>query len=78
MIEEMRVSAAEIIEQLQHRGVDYGDVRVENVDLESIAFRKQRLAETELQANQGIGIRVLVNSCWGFASCSGFETALIE
>ncbi|MCK4671816.1 MAG: TldD/PmbA family protein [Candidatus Aegiribacteria sp.] len=78
MIEEMRGLALEIIEQLQHRGVDYGDVRVENVDLESIAFRKQRLAETEMQANQGIGIRVLVNGCWGFASCSGFEAGLIE
>ncbi len=74
----MRNLAERIVGQLRDRSVDYGDARVENTDLESLAFRKQRLAEAELQAGQGVGIRVLINGCWGFASCSGFDTDLVE
>ena len=78
MINEMRDQAEQIVGQLKHRGVDYGDARVENTDLESLTFRKQRLAESNFQATRGIGIRVLVNGCWGFASCSGFDSELVE
>ncbi|MCD4702223.1 MAG: hypothetical protein K8S24_10250, partial [Candidatus Aegiribacteria sp.] len=78
MIDEMRDLAERIVDQLRYRSVDYGDARVENTDLESLTFRKQRLAEAELQDGQGVGIRVLVNRCWGFASCSGFDSDLVE
>ncbi|OPL19446.1 MAG: hypothetical protein AVO35_10535 [Candidatus Aegiribacteria sp. MLS_C] len=78
MIDEMRDIAGSVVEQLRHRGVDYGDARVENTDLESLTFRKQRLAEAELTAERGVGVRVLVRGCWGFASCSGLDTEEIE
>ena len=78
MIDEMRDLAERIVDQLRYRSVDYGDARVENTDLENLTFRKQRLAEAELQDGQGVGIRVLVNRCWGFASCSGFDSDLVE
>ncbi|MCK4806947.1 MAG: hypothetical protein KAT09_04840, partial [Candidatus Aegiribacteria sp.] len=78
MINEMRDLAERIVGQLRYRSVDYGDARIENTDFESLTFRKQRLDEAELQASQGVGIRVLVNKCWGFASCSGFDSDLVE
>lgn len=78
MIDEMRDLADRIVGQLHHKGIDYGDARVEYTDLENLTFRKQRLAEAELQASQGVGIRVLVKGCWGFASCSGFDSDLVE
>ena len=78
MINEMKGYAESIIGQLHSRKVDYGDVRIENTDLENLTFRKQRLPEAELKKHQGIGVRVLVNGCWGFASCSGFDINVIE
>lgn len=78
MIGEMRELAERVVGQLKDRGVDYGDARVENTDLENLTFRKQRLAEAELQAQRGVGVRVLVDGCWGFASCSGFDRAEVE
>ncbi len=78
MIDEMRDLAVKIVGQLHHRGVEYGDVRIENTDLENLTFRKQRLAEAELQAGQGIGVRVLAGGCWGYSSCSGFDSDLVE
>ncbi|MEN8208299.1 MAG: TldD/PmbA family protein [Candidatus Fermentibacteria bacterium] len=78
MIDEMKNLATAIIGQLRHRGVDYGDARVENTDLESLTYRKQRLADSNFQVGRGVGIRVLVNGCWGFASCSGFDSGLVE
>ena len=78
MIKEMKSLAERIVGQLHNRGVDYGDARVENTDLENLTFRKQRLAEAELQEGQGVGVRVLVKGCWGFASCSGFDSDTVE
>lgn len=78
MIDEMRALTERVVEQLSHRGVDYGDARVENTDLENLTFRKQRLAEAELQDERGVGVRVLVDGCWGFASCSGLEVEEVE
>ncbi len=78
MIEDMKQLAERVIGQLRHRGVDFGDARVENTDLENLTFRKQRLAEAELQVERGVGVRVLVGGCWGFASCTGFDAAEVE
>jgi len=78
MIDEMRGLAERIIGQLHSRSVSYGDVRVENTELENLTFRKQRLDEAELQIGRGIGVRVLVKGCWGFASCSGFDSDDVE
>lgn len=78
MIEEMRELAERLVGQLNDRGVDYGDVRLENTDLESLALRKQRLDSAEQQSTRGVGIRVLVDGCWGFASSSGFDRDVLE
>ena len=78
MIDGMRDQAERIVGQLRDRGVDYGDARVETTDFESLTYRKQRLAESDFQNTLGVGIRVLVKGCWGFASCSGFESDLVE
>jgi len=78
MIDDMRELAGRVVGQLRHRKVDYGDARVENTDLESLTMRKQRLEEAELRTERGVGVRVLVDGCWGFASCSGFDAGEVE
>jgi TldD protein len=78
MIKEMKSLVERIVGQLHNCGVEYGDARVENTDLENLTFRKQRLAEAELQESRGIGVRALVKGCWGFASCSGFDSDTVE
>jgi len=78
MIEEMKALADRILGQLHTRRIDYGDVRVENTSLENLAFRKQRLDEAEMREGRGVGVRVLVKGCWGFAACSGFDVDSVE
>jgi TldD protein len=78
MIDSMKELAERVAGQLLDRGVDYGDARIENTELENLTFRKQRLSDAEVQMDRGVGVRVLVDGCWGFASCSGFGLSDVE
>jgi len=78
MFDEMRELAESVVQQLRHRGVDYGDVRIEYIDNESMSYRKQRLAGIDVQARHGVGIRALAGGCWGFASCTGYDRKQVE
>ncbi len=64
--------------ELHAEGVDYGDVRVEDRRLERITFRSRRLEEAMVQSSEGVGVRVLVRGCWGFASSSGLSAGSVE
>ncbi len=66
------------VEQLRHRGASYGDVRVERITGESIVYRNRRLDEVTLREMEGVGVRAVMNGCWGFASCTGFVPADVE
>jgi TldD protein len=63
---------------LKGMGVDYGDVRGETVKTETTAFRNARLEECDTSETEGVGIRVLMGGCWGFASCTGFSREDLE
>jgi len=69
----MKEIVQKAVEQLRFRGAAYGDVRLELITEESIVFRNRRLEEVSLRDREGVGIRAVVNGCWGFASCTGFS-----
>jgi TldD protein len=66
------------VDQLRHRGVAYGDVRVETITEENIFYRNRRLAEVTFEVTEGVGVRAVMNGCWGFASCTGFDPEDVE
>jgi TldD protein len=63
----------ETLETLDSMGVDYGDVRCETVKTELTLMRNARLDECSANETEGVGVRVLVNGCWGFAACTGYR-----
>jgi len=63
----------ETLETLASMGVDYGDVRCETVKTEVTMMRNARLDECSSNETEGVGIRVLLNGCWGFAACTGYR-----
>jgi len=69
----MEELAEAALNQLALAGVDYGDVRVVLSKSESAEVRNaspESIARTE---SQGVGIRVLVDGCWGFAAVGSLE-----
>jgi TldD protein len=51
-----------------HRGAQYTDVRTVNHREESISVKDGIVEELDSSETEGVGIRVLVNGAWGFAS----------
>ncbi len=52
----------------QQRGAQYADVRVVNNRTESISVKDGIVEELNSTETEGVGVRVLVNGSWGFAS----------
>ncbi|MBI4343917.1 MAG: TldD/PmbA family protein [Candidatus Omnitrophica bacterium] len=63
-----RALVAQIIRQLKRRGVDYADVRYEQLAHEQLIAEHGRIASISRTHTQGLGIRVLRKGSWGFAS----------
>ena len=74
----MRELARRAVQLLRDRGVEYGDVRVESISTESLTFRSLRLSEASLSAEEGVGVRAVVDGCWGFASCTGLSSRSVD
>jgi len=60
----------EIIEYIKKKGIDYADARYVQSRTESITVKDGRLENLARNEGRGVGIRVLHNGCWGFASGS--------
>lgn len=52
----------------QTRGAQYADVRIVNNRTESISIKDGIVDELNSSETEGIGVRMLVNGAWGFAS----------
>ncbi|MEO0244261.1 MAG: TldD/PmbA family protein [candidate division WOR-3 bacterium] len=66
----MKLLAESIIELLKLKRVDYGDVRVVKIEDEYVFVRNGIVENVVRSHSEGIGVRVLVNGAWGFASVS--------
>ncbi len=60
------------------RGAQYADVRIVNSRSESISVKDGIVEELNSSESDGIGVRVLVNGAWGFASTSRMTSAEID
>jgi TldD protein len=60
------------------RGAHYADVRVVNHREETIAVKDGIVEELNSSETEGVGVRVLVNGSWGFASSRTLATEEID
>ena len=56
------------IERAGALGADYADARAQALGLEVVRVENKELRSYELSEMKGMGIRVLLKGCWGFAS----------
>jgi len=69
----MKELADAALNQLELARVDYGDVRVVRSKRESAEVRNSAPESITRSESQGVGIRVLVNGCWGVAAAGSLE-----
>ena len=69
-----RTLLAELIRTLKRRGVDYADVRYEQVLHESVVVEDNKVKAISLTESAGVGIRVLIGGSWGFAATPHLST----
>lgn len=74
----MKQDVLRTVDLLKTMGVDYGDVRCEMVKTETTLMRNARLEQCDTVETEGVGIRVLLNDCWGFSACTGFHREDME
>ena len=63
--------ANEALTAARGAGASYADVRVGRYRRQDIATRERQVQGVNDSESYGIGIRTLVNGCWGFAATSG-------
>ncbi|MBC7475821.1 MAG: TldD/PmbA family protein [Candidatus Sericytochromatia bacterium] len=51
-------------------GVEYADIRIEDLKHENISIRNKKIENLNYSESIGFGIKVLYKGCWGFASSS--------
>jgi len=66
----MKDRMREVVEYTKKKGIDYADARYLKSQNESITVKDGKLEGLSHNEGRGVGIRVLYNGCWGFASGS--------
>ena len=62
--------AAEALDAARSTGASYADVRVGRYRRQSVGTRERQITGVSDSESYGIGVRTLVNGCWGFAATS--------
>ncbi|NJD59405.1 MAG: TldD/PmbA family protein, partial [Anaerolineae bacterium] len=62
----------------RRRGAQYADVRLVNDRSESVSVKDGLVEELASSESEGLGVRVLVNGAWGFASSRNLDGAEID
>ncbi|MBA3778267.1 MAG: TldD/PmbA family protein [Chloroflexi bacterium] len=62
------------LDTCSQQGASYADVRVVRREDESISVKSGRVEAVSLGESEGLGVRVLVDGAWGFASSSVLNT----
>lgn len=66
------------IEMAQHFGASYSDIRIVEVEEESLSVVNDKVESIKREESYGLGIRVLKNQAWGFASSPELNKKEIE
>ena len=64
----MREYAEKVLSYLDRRKVSYADVRVIESRERDITTKNGKMGNASSEESLGLGVRVLLNGCWGFAS----------
>ena len=64
----MRDYAETVLNHLDRRAVQYADVRVVETRERNLATKNGKVGTTSSDESLGLGVRVLAQGCWGFAS----------
>jgi TldD protein len=59
-------------------GASYADCRVINRTVQKLTVKNGLVAAVELLEDEGVGIRVIVDGAWGFASVDELDSASVE
>jgi TldD protein len=70
--------AKQAVQAARSAGCDYADARVGTDETESLTVRNQEMYGIERSRSTGIGIRVLVDGRWGFASTAQLRDGDID
>jgi TldD protein len=70
--------AQRLCETARRRGATFADVRILHRRAESIMVQDGRADKLSASTDRGIGVRVLVGRCWGFASADDLSPARAE
>jgi len=65
------------LDKCRKLGVDYADIRLERIEDENISIASGTVEPIEQSVSAGIGIRVLKNGAWGFASTDDLSEEII-
>jgi len=74
----MKQFARRIVDNLQAKKVDYGDVRVVVRESEVIVLKNGIIEAITHSSNTGFGVRVLKDSAWGFASSNEIKNTVAD
>lgn len=74
----MKDQLKEIIDYIKRKKIDYADIRYVAEKNESMTVKDGRLEALSRDENRGVGIRVLHNGAWGFASGSLLNPAALK
>ncbi len=66
----MKNKLNELIDYIKKKKIDYADIRFVDERTESMTVKEDRLEALSRNQDRGVGVRVLHNGCWGFASGS--------
>src|SRR5688572_17744888 len=58
------------LDAAQSSGASYADVRVGRYRRQAVAVRERQISGVSDNESYGLGVRVLLNGCWGFAATS--------
>ncbi|HET9359554.1 MAG TPA: DNA gyrase modulator, partial [Vicinamibacterales bacterium] len=62
--------AAEALDAARSAGASYADVRVGRYRRQAVGTRERQITGVSDSESYGLGVRTLVNGCWGFAATS--------
>ena len=70
--------AEKAVKQAVDSGVEYADVRAEQIHSTTIRLTNDRFEQVVSGIDQGLGVRVLYGGAWGFSSTTSLETREVK
>jgi hypothetical protein len=58
------------LNHVRHAGAEYGDIRIQHIETQTISGEDRRIANIQDTQDIGFGVRVLHDGAWGFAASS--------